>query len=140
MQISIGALEESILSLLCFSNENSPKIAIALTSDLFSTRTNKKIAETALTYIEKYGAPPGAQLDYLLEADMTRGEEGKLLARTVETLRKQSTEIQASFILEQLDNFLAIQKLSINVQDAARSEEHTSELQSLRHLVCRLLL
>src|SRR5437899_13076986 len=24
--------------------------------------------------------------------------------------------------------------------DAARSEEHTSELQSLRHLVCRLLL
>src|SRR5882724_12604001 len=26
------------------------------------------------------------------------------------------------------------------VPDAARSEEHTSELQSLRHLVCRLLL
>src|SRR5262245_62248921 len=25
-------------------------------------------------------------------------------------------------------------------EDAARSEEHTSELQSLRHLVCRLLL
>src|SRR5262245_64674926 len=25
-------------------------------------------------------------------------------------------------------------------QDADRSEEHTSELQSLRHLVCRLLL
>src|SRR5262245_64215612 len=25
-------------------------------------------------------------------------------------------------------------------KDAARSEEHTSELQSLRHLVCRLLL
>src|SRR5262245_63685026 len=26
------------------------------------------------------------------------------------------------------------------VRDYARSEEHTSELQSLRHLVCRLLL
>src|ERR1039458_10805740 len=26
------------------------------------------------------------------------------------------------------------------VQDVYRSEEHTSELQSLRHLVCRLLL
>src|SRR5258705_6049195 len=26
------------------------------------------------------------------------------------------------------------------VHDGARSEEHTSELQSLRHLVCRLLL
>src|SRR5258705_667152 len=27
-----------------------------------------------------------------------------------------------------------------HVQDRGRSEEHTSELQSLRHLVCRLLL
>src|ERR1035441_7380137 len=27
-----------------------------------------------------------------------------------------------------------------SLQDARRSEEHTSELQSLRHLVCRLLL
>src|SRR5262245_58566251 len=29
--------------------------------------------------------------------------------------------------------------LKIRQQDIARSEEHTSELQSLRHLVCRLL-
>src|SRR5262245_62938565 len=28
----------------------------------------------------------------------------------------------------------------LNIAVAARSEEHTSELQSLRHLVCRLLL
>src|SRR5258705_1328065 len=28
----------------------------------------------------------------------------------------------------------------IHIEDPARSEEHTSELQSLRHLVCRLLL
>src|SRR5262245_19258754 len=27
-----------------------------------------------------------------------------------------------------------------SIEDATRSEEHTSELQSLRHLVCRLLL
>src|SRR5437899_3674065 len=31
-------------------------------------------------------------------------------------------------------------KLTPEVLDFARSEEHTSELQSLRHLVCRLLL
>src|SRR5947199_9177491 len=29
---------------------------------------------------------------------------------------------------------------SLNEEQSARSEEHTSELQSLRHLVCRLLL
>src|SRR5262245_62841573 len=31
-------------------------------------------------------------------------------------------------------------KLTIRVYAGSRSEEHTSELQSLRHLVCRLLL
>src|SRR5262245_64076159 len=31
-------------------------------------------------------------------------------------------------------------KLRTLVHDGERSEEHTSELQSLRHLVCRLLL
>src|SRR5205814_10651209 len=33
-----------------------------------------------------------------------------------------------------------LEHLKLLVQRAARSEEHTSELQSLRHLVCRLLL
>src|SRR5437899_4264570 len=30
--------------------------------------------------------------------------------------------------------------IGMGVDEAGRSEEHTSELQSLRHLVCRLLL
>src|SRR5262245_66118309 len=35
---------------------------------------------------------------------------------------------------------LAILRLLLAQDEQARSEEHTSELQSLRHLVCRLLL
>src|SRR5205814_10291285 len=31
-------------------------------------------------------------------------------------------------------------KVGVSVETTRRSEEHTSELQSLRHLVCRLLL
>src|SRR5262245_64052782 len=33
-----------------------------------------------------------------------------------------------------------VKEVGVEVRDLARSEEHTSELQSLRHLVCRLLL
>src|SRR5258705_6835890 len=39
-------------------------------------------------------------------------------------------------LLEQLKTHQPVGKLLVNL----RSEEHTSELQSLRHLVCRLLL
>src|SRR5262245_63881948 len=42
-------------------------------------------------------------------------------------------------ILIQLDAFTII-GVGAKVQRHRRSEEHTSELQSLRHLVCRLLL
>src|ERR1035438_8665619 len=34
----------------------------------------------------------------------------------------------------------AHQRAAVDGHELARSEEHTSELQSLRHLVCRLLL
>src|SRR5205814_8503121 len=34
----------------------------------------------------------------------------------------------------------ALQRRHVPPQSLSRSEEHTSELQSLRHLVCRLLL
>src|SRR5438045_6597294 len=39
----------------------------------------------------------------------------------------------------QLDVEVALDAVDVQLADA-RSEEHTSELQSLRHLVCRLLL
>src|SRR5437899_5438350 len=38
------------------------------------------------------------------------------------------------------DNWKDSQQAAIQATGLARSEEHTSELQSLRHLVCRLLL
>src|SRR5437016_10765668 len=39
-----------------------------------------------------------------------------------------------------LQGHLAIERLADLLLDAVRSEEHTSELQSLTNLVCRLLL
>src|ERR1035438_5621090 len=38
------------------------------------------------------------------------------------------------------DNFVKVNAVSRHCRGGNRSEEHTSELQSLRHLVCRLLL
>src|SRR5262245_64668944 len=39
-----------------------------------------------------------------------------------------------------LDDDVVLVAAALEAGDVARSEEHTSELQSLRHLVCRLLL
>src|SRR5262245_64131257 len=49
-------------------------------------------------------------------------------------------EVKVEGDLEELFDFLRRLCRISNKQTALRSEEHTSELQSLRHLVCRLLL
>src|SRR5258708_31888834 len=51
-----------------------------------------------------------------------------------------STTLETSFCLEALDRAFQNAQPEIFNTDQGRSEEHTSELQSPDHLVCRLLL
>lgn len=119
--ISVAALEEGILTLLCYSTDRAPMLALRLTPFVFTTRTNQRIAETALNYITQYRTAPGNALEYLLEADMSRGDEGRLIAQTLDTLKEQSQNIQAEFILKELDRFLDIQRMSQGIQKAMES-------------------
>lgn len=117
--ISPAALEEAILCILCYSSEHAPILALRLTdSKLFSNRTNKTLGLAALDYISKYSRPPGSQLEYLLEADLRRGEEGKLLRQQIDFMAKRVSEIDITFVLEELDNFIENQKLSHSLQSA----------------------
>src|SRR5438045_8383228 len=66
------------------------------------------------------------------------------LFRSLSQLEQQSAELTAQWQAEK-QKLAGAQKLKeqleqARVQSPRRSEEHTSELQSLRHLVCRLLL
>src|ERR1039458_6439746 len=54
------------------------------------------------------------------------------------TLPKQGARCQVAFGGEEIPRVVWWEGLQ--GEDVDRSEEHTSELQSLRHLVCRLLL
>lgn len=133
--ISPAALEEAVLSLLCYNSEIATLLVLKITeSKFFSNQTNQKIAHVAIDYITKYGDAPKGQLEYLLENDLARGEQGKLLRLTIETLLKQSTQLQPSFILEQLDLFIESRKLTQNLQGALELLEE-GELEQARDLV-----
>src|SRR5437899_2000601 len=58
-------------------------------------------------------------------------------SHAIRAMKKQSENDGTRARLQGAD---AIRAWSVKAGDTARSEEHTSELQSLRHLVCRLLL
>src|SRR5471030_215186 len=60
---------------------------------------------------------------------------------TIEGLSPNGTHVlQKAWVVEQVPQCGYCQSGQIMQAAALRSEEHTSELQSLRHLVCRLLL
>src|ERR1039458_8765671 len=60
-------------------------------------------------------------------------------SRFGDTILRSPPVILASELREPVDVVLLSCK-AYDLEGAMRSEEHTSELQSLRHLVCRLLL
>src|SRR2546425_8231453 len=59
---------------------------------------------------------------------LTRAEQGARLSEALEALAPQERLAIQLFVVEEMS------------AEAVRSEEHTSELQSLAYLVCRLLL
>jgi replicative DNA helicase len=133
--ISLSALEEAILSLLGFSTEHAPLLALKIEDpQFFTSRTNQKIAQTCLDHIRTYMAPPKGQLEYLLEGEMTRGEEGKYLRDQLTTITKKSSEIDPNFIIQQLDTFLEIRKLTQSLQKSLQYAEE-GELEKAKETI-----
>src|SRR2546422_2389331 len=62
------------------------------------------------------------------------------LFRSLEPARVQADELPAARVSEDRDRHPLAHDHEIQAAIAVRSEEHTSELQSRLHLVCRLLL
>lgn len=116
--LSIGALEEAVLTLLCYSKEDAPLLALKVTPNNFVTRVNQNIAKAALDYISHYKQPPGVQLEYLLEQELRRGEEGKLMQQTLDILKEQADKIQSKYVLDQLDLFIQVQNYTNTLQQA----------------------
>ena len=117
--LSQSAIEQNVLCLLVYSDEHAHHVALKITdSGLFSNPTNQLIVQTSLDYITQYNAPPKGALRYLLESDLKRGEQGKLLNQTIDIIELEHLSIDAGFILEQLDNFLEHQRLTHSLRDA----------------------
>jgi KaiC/GvpD/RAD55 family RecA-like ATPase len=129
--ISPSALGQAILSLLCFDEVNAPKIALRLDSKLFQGRGNQQIARVAIEYIQKYRRPPGAQLEFLLEAELRRGEEGRFLGQTLDLLKKDFANLQPEFILSELDEFEESQRIN-NAAQLAIEAVASGDLQAAR--------
>src|SRR5258706_3865195 len=83
--------------------------------------------------VERTGADPDQVEDVIMGCVMQVGEQSNNIARNAIMASKLPESVPGTSVDRQCGSFEAMMALR------ARSEEHTSELQSLTNLVCRLL-
>lgn len=118
--ISQPALEEAILAVLCFHPQKAHLIALQLQDEaIFSNKANQLLGKTALEYVRTFNsAPQKVQLELLLEDSLRRGDEGKVLSLQIAALEKQSTQIDATFVIDQVKQFLDRRHMQASLEEA----------------------
>ena len=116
-----GALEDNVLTVLCWSTTYAPEIALKVAPELFSTRDYQQIAKAAHDFLHRYNEPPRAHLRDLLEDRLHKGEEGKLLSRTLAAMEALQADFKPEYVLEELDNFIQLRELAHVVENAANA-------------------
>jgi hypothetical protein len=129
-----GALEDNVLTLLCWSDAHAPDLMLQLRPDLFSTRAFRKIAERAFAHIERYGAAPGAHMRDICEADLRKGDEGKLLRQTLDAMETLQASLQPEFVLAELGSFIESRKLA-QALEGASDALHSGDIDKAKELL-----
>lgn len=114
-----GSLEDNVLTTLCWSEEHASALSIQLNPEIFSTRAYRKIAEKAFDHLTSYHSPIGIHLRDVLEAELRRSDEGKLLGRIIDDMDALRADLQPVYVLNELARFIASRKLSMALDDAA---------------------
>jgi hypothetical protein len=106
-----GSLEENVLALICFSKDHAHNVALEVDTDLFSTRAYKIIAVRAVEYLTNYNSPAGTHLRDILESEIKRGDEGKLISATIQAMEELYPQMNTQFIMDQLAHFVRKSKM-----------------------------
>src|SRR5262245_65132110 len=91
-------------------------------------------SQRARRVVEQFVNRHAARYELLLVAEVDDDFQNRPASLDAKSVRIELAAVR------QTSGLFACVQLTKDVFDHVRSEEHTSELQSLRHLVCRLLL
>ncbi len=117
-----GALQENILTLLCFDAEACPLIIAAVDTTLFESQIYRNIADRAIAYFRKYKTAAGDHLPDLLEDFLksTKRAEVRLYTDALNDLFRTHDGINREYILGELQVFVKQQSLRQSITLAAQ--------------------
>lgn len=120
-----GALQENLLTLLCFDDLNCKIVRAALTPQHFESSVFKEVAGHALDFIDQYGETIKDHLPDHLEGILNGDDARKAEAyrRLVDNLFQSRDSINSDYIIKQLHKFVRQQNLKSSLIRAVESLE-----------------
>lgn len=120
-----GALQENVLTLLCFDTEAARLIRLMVDVELFETRVYQDIASHAIAFLDQYGDAIKEHLPDELESKLESSDrtQSKLYKRAVENLYAAREHMNSQYITSQLQTFVHEQKLKAALLKAVESVE-----------------
>lgn len=120
-----GALQENILSLLCFDDKNCKMVRAAVTPQLFESSVFREVVGHAIDFIDSYGEAIKDHLPDHLES-ILKGEDARKAAtyqRLLENLYLSRDNVNGDYVISQLHKFVRQQTLKSSLIKAVEAME-----------------
>ncbi len=120
-----GALQENILTLLCFDDANCKLVRAAVTPRLFESSVFREVAGHAIDFIDQYGEAIKDHLPDHLE-DILKSDDTRKAAtyeRLLENLYQSRDSVNGDYVIKQLHKFVRQQNLKASVIKAVEALE-----------------
>lgn len=118
-----GALQENLLTLLCFDDAHCKIARAALTPQLFESSVYKEVAGIAIDFIDQYGEAVKEHLPDHLEG-ILKGEDARKAAsykKLVDNLFLAKDSINGEYVLSQLNKFVRAQTFKAGLVQAVEA-------------------
>lgn len=120
-----GALQENLLSLLCFDAARAPLVRAAVTPRLFESAMFREVAEHAIDFLDAFQAPIAEHLPDEFE-DVLKGDDKRkatIYRQLLDNLFVSRESVNGDYVVSQLHKFVRQQTLKSAVIKAVEAIE-----------------
>lgn len=120
-----GALQENILTILCFNKDYARLVRAAVTPQLFESSVFREVAGHAIDFLDQYGEPIGEHLPDHLE-DILKGDDKRKAEsynRLVQNLFLARDSVNGEYVKTQLQQFVRAQNMKSAIVNAVEAIE-----------------
>jgi len=118
-----GALQENVLTLLCFDDEHCKLIRAAVKPQLFESSVYKDVAAAAIDFIDQYDEAIKEHLPDHLE-DVLKGDDerkARTYSNLLDNLYEAKETVNREYVIKQLHKFVRLQGLKSTIIKATEA-------------------